>query len=573
MFTSTHSSDKSHKFSGIRFFGLVLTLALLAACGGDSDSGSVCVGDQCEAQPIAVQVGVVKGPLTGVAWEFTSADGESFSSSSGGDTSNFLFGLEDGTGASLITIDGMNETVLPILLEIDASGTGVTSSDGTPPTLTELRTLITEEMVRSGEPIIVTPLSTLATDLLLDGRAYTDLTPGEIAGIENDMNQVSAQVIAVFGFGAADGANVFTTPSAFVLPDQGIVSGAELQTMGGLRKANEAFALALDGGSTNAVGVANADGMLANVVLAFVDDRVIDGAGADGGIAGIPEFIAAAAAIMEADVSNIDTDIFAAAELVFTGQSVDPDADQQSLFNNLSAIGLGIPAITGSQVTVDFSQGSDGDGDPDSADPFPFDPSADSTNASGIADDGNGILDLADVPNAAADLDGDTVADLIDNCSSIDNSTFGSDVNPNQQDSDGDGVGDTCDSNPGDSSSFDDADLDGINTAFDNCPDIANGVNEAFPIDIGIDDDGIGNQTDTDGDGAGDACDDDDDNDGVDDGPDNAPRIASATVDADGDGIDDIGGLSPNGTELSGPDNCPGLNPGQEDLDLSLIHI
>lgn len=73
------------------------------------------------------------------------------------------------------------------------------------------------------------------------------------------------------------------------------------------------------------------------------------------------------------------------------------------------------------------------------------------------------------------DIDNDGIANNIDNCFQT--------ANPNQEDTDGDGIGDVCDD-------FNDSDNDGIADEVDNCPQIANP-----------------NQEDTDGDGFGDVCD------------------------------------------------------------------
>ncbi len=85
----------------------------------------------------------------------------------------------------------------------------------------------------------------------------------------------------------------------------------------------------------------------------------------------------------------------------------------------------------------------------------------------------------ADSSQCRVDKDGDNVSDNSDNCPDI--------ANPNQADTDHDGLGDVCDA---------DIDNDGVlnkgadGKALDNCPDVANR-----------------DQADDDGDGVGDACD------------------------------------------------------------------
>jgi hypothetical protein len=163
------------------------------------------------------------------------------------------------------------------------------------------------------------------------------------------------------------------------------------------------------------------------------------------------------------------------------------------------------------------------------------------------------------------DSDGDGVGNTCDNCPSV--------ANASQQDSDLDGKGDVCDncpiiSNPGQG----DGDGDGRGDACDNCPTIAN----ANQLDT--DGDGKGDlcdncvttpnptQTDTDGDGKGNACDNcatvanpsqtDTDGDGKGDACDNCVTVANSNqLDADGDGVG------------SACDNCPATpNPLQEDV-------
>jgi MYXO-CTERM domain-containing protein len=137
----------------------------------------------------------------------------------------------------------------------------------------------------------------------------------------------------------------------------------------------------------------------------------------------------------------------------------------------------------------------DGDGVPNATDNCPNIPNANQldTDGDGLGnvcdpdDDNDGYLDPIDVcpllpnpgnvhlddPRCNADQDGDNVSDTYDNCVSV--------ANPDQKDTDGDGIGDVCDN---------DMDNDGILNAADNCPLVKNR-----------------DQRDDDGDGIGDACD------------------------------------------------------------------
>ena len=134
------------------------------------------------------------------------------------------------------------------------------------------------------------------------------------------------------------------------------------------------------------------------------------------------------------------------------------------------------------------------------------------------------------------DRDGDSVGDICDNCPWV--------PNHNQSDADGDGIGDVCDICPNDPNN--DADGDGICGDADNCPNKPNGSNigtcmpgtdntgsscaTAADCVAGCSSNGICsmNQEDTDGDGVGDVCD-------------NCPNNCNTQqLDADGDGLGDV---------------------------------
>ena len=207
-------------------------------------------------------------------------------------------------------------------------------------------------------------------------------------------------------------------------------------------------------------------------------------------------------------------------------------------------------------------------------------------------------------------------------------------TNPDQKDSDGDGIGDACDGDTTKAAKTDtplnDADHDGIKDSEDICPFAADpdqatcllgdivaqpGGKWAHEVTQGyvgcacypdLDNDGIHtlkqkngqwvqndncpqianvDQKDTDGDGIGDACLVDTDTDGVPDYKDNCPTVfnpdqkknnsnlnqGAACVDADSDGVYDVYFIDAQGVGHQ-PDNCPNkANPDQKDSDKDLF--
>ncbi|MBD3217570.1 MAG: hypothetical protein GF310_04785 [candidate division Zixibacteria bacterium] len=216
--------------------------------------------------------------------------------------------------------------------------------------------------------------------------------------------------------------------------------------------------------------------------------------------------------------------------------------------------------------------------------------------------DGDGFPDMIDYcpllyTTTNIDTDGDGWGDQCDNCPDS--------ANPDQADLDGDGYGDACDIDVDEDGILDDGDGSGIAGDYpcpdsitadcdDNCPFIGNPEQEDY------DDDGLGDSCDNciyvynpdqinfDEDDLGDACDPDDDNDGVDENGDGLPEYNpcedSMTVNCDDNCIflynpyqgnadnDSVGNLCDDDDDNDGilddDDNCPlHYNPGQENMD------
>ena len=153
---------------------------------------------------------------------------------------------------------------------------------------------------------------------------------------------------------------------------------------------------------------------------------------------------------------------------------------------------LGNAAVGLQNNSITLNADTDQDGIVDLFDTCPATPSGETANADGCSE-------------SQLDPDNDSVFGEADNCPF----TF----NPNQVDTDGDGIGDICDS---------DDDNDGIPDGSDNCPLTSNN-----------------NQEDSDLDGIGNACDSDNDNDGVSDAIEIAMGTDPLGEDSDGDGYDD----------------------------------
>jgi len=103
-------------------------------------------------------------------------------------------------------------------LQADGSGATDLNTNTTPAILT-MRTLLTSQLLNSGAPIYITPLTTIALEI---ARQNADSAAGEFNGNNNSqishaefeaaLPVASALTIAAFGFGMDADINLFTTP-------------------------------------------------------------------------------------------------------------------------------------------------------------------------------------------------------------------------------------------------------------------------------------------------------------------------------------------------------------------------
>ena len=215
---------------------------------------------------------------------------------------------------------------------------------------------------------------------------------------------------------------------------------------------------------------------------------------------------------------------------------VDAVANAVSVVNTAAADTTVNPT---SSVAIEIAQAAEETIEEDVADVVSGEASVEEFEESTSAEAILGDVDTGDAP----DLDGDGLADAVDD------------------DDDGDGVSDSVDAFPRDSTESVDTDSDGIGNNADDDDD-ADGVadaTDAFPLDAS-------ETIDTDGDGVGNNADSDDDADGYADASDAFPLDDSEWVDTDGDGTgnnadtDDDGDLVPDVADIDPLDATVGGN-------------
>ena len=269
-----------------------------------------------------------------------------------------------------------------------------------------------------------------------------------------------------------------------------------------------------------------------------------------------------------------------------TGDNTDTDDDNDGVADANDAFPLDKNEYldtdgdgTGNNADTD----DDGDGTADTADAFPLNSGETlDTDGDGIGnnadpdDDNDGVVDGSDPDPLLVDTDSDGFKDGQDNCPSV--------ANQDQLNTDGDALGNACDT---------DDDGDGTADSTDNCPLLPNNQSDADSDSVGdacdadLDGDTVANnidncpsdansdQADVNNNGIGDVCDSDGDGDGVIDDIDNCPAVANSdqlNTDSDAQGNvcdsdDDNDGLADSAENTNGTDPLKADTDGDGVLD------
>ena len=585
----------THHLSLHRLMRVTTWMTLFIAFVGCSDSkhNAAVLEDDTDVEVVqssmALTGGGIKGPLANAVVTVYRIDVEA----------EGFKGLVAGSGSTNAQAQIQSLTLgfpisPPYLIEFTTDDDTVDVYTGVAPVITVMRSVITTELLNTGEQIYATPLTTMAVDLairnadfdgnLSDGDDSTNQPSwGDRDGDENpDTNLgdgtvtveeflsalpiAATQVKSTVGFGMGEEVDIFDTPP---LIDNTTDSAEEQENAALYRAAVEAV--------TAVVYQINeaTDTNDPNAVLAILANDLADGE-IDGEVDG------GTSALFDGDAGTAN----AAMELFEQDPNTLPIINGEGTVGDIKTILDDEKAETGNDETsttldaeaeletrpAERNPDIDDDGVPNDEDVFPndaneskdFDKDGLGDNAD-TDDDNDGVVDSDDAfpfnSDETTDTDGDGVGNNADSDDDGDNVPDSQDDFPldetrsNKTDQDNDGwpseqdADDNDVNNPG--TEFIDTDNDGLGDTSDTDDDNdgALDTNDAFPLDPleskDQDGDGIGDNTDTDVDG-----------DGVLNTLDLFPRNPFETIDTDGDGIgnnadeDDDGDKMPDLLEL-----------------------
>jgi len=479
---------------------LLATVFGLSACSGGGGGSSTPANPTVETKTITG--GATKGPLTNANVAIYEMN---FSAGSPPVPSD---AIDTGTTNNQARIQDLQLSFPlnpPYLLEFTATtatkdlSTCADPADLTScfaPVLTTMRTVVTEEMLTSGQNVYATPLTTMAVQMAMQQNA------ADTAGFLTNLDMAARRVASTLGFGMSSSIDIFNTPP---LVDETTDTDEKLGNTASYRSAIEAMGAVVHQIQQNS-SAANGSAVLDELADDLASDGTIDGNTSSGTSTVVTSSTLQALAYEPKDLTIPNT------TKKVSGVTTELQNETSSTGTNTDTTALGSVEviIEPAQLNEDI----DGDGVFNVNDAFPRNPLADTDT------DGDRLPDVVYQDAGTADSNGDGFVDRL----------FPAVVDitaPSDTDDDNDGWADDEDDYPLDASRFLDPaghrDVDSIPNGVDNCPLIANE-----------------DQTDTDGDGVGDACSDDNDGDGVIDSVDNCEFIANTGQgDYDVDGVGD----------------------------------
>ncbi len=528
---------------------LALMILMLAACGGSTqdhvdidnpvvDDGGDGGGGGGDPVTRSVGGGGIKGPLVDAVVTVYEIDPTDLANGFKGDV------VTTATTNAQAQITGL---FLPFpfseayILEFTSDADTTDIYTGVAPVITTMRTVLTLDLLNSGEQIYATPLTTMAVDIAAinadsntapwDDRSDTTLgdSTATVDEFLSALPIAAAQVKSTMGFGISQDIDIFDTPP---LIDDTTDTLEEQEDAAAYRAAVEALT-AVVAQIDNATGTEDPNAVL-TALTSDLGDGEIDGKtdGVTEDIYGGEDDSADAAAdatleLFEQDPATLPIPNDPDGKTVGDMKEI-IDAEKADLGND------SVPTEIDTTEEVDLKPAEtnpdiDGDGVPNDVDAFPEDDRyREDNDKDGIPDDsfdtsGNVISD----PFADTDDDNDGVPDgddafPLDPEEQVDTDSDGTGNNADTDD-DGDGVSDGADDFPLDGTKSDATDADG----------------DGWPVEQDADDNDADNPgttfLDTDGDGVGNDTDTDDDNDGVPDTDDAFPTNASEQKDQDGD--------------------------------------
>jgi hypothetical protein len=518
--------------------------ALMAGCFGNS-SDDDDTGGGSTPTTTSVDGGGVKGPLVNAVATLYELDPSA---------ANFKGAVVDtGLTDSQARITGIEipaGTEPPFLLEFTSDEDTTDLTTGQAPVITEMRTVLTQDMLDAGVPVYATPLTTMAVDLAIrnadlntgvwavegsgDGTRDLDTDDDAVNEFSVNLNNgaktvdefltalpiAAAQVKSTLGFGMGAEIDIFDTPPII---DATAETEEQQEQAASYRAAVEAVTAVVHE-INEATGNGDPDEVL-GVLAGDLADGTIDGE-VDGAVSEIygdddstnGEAAANTLQLLQQDPESLPIPNDPEGRTV--GEMRQIVVDERTDLGNDDVAEVIDETETVELKPAETNPDIDSDGVPNDQDAFPNDPEEQRDfDRDGIGnnadpdDDNDGVPDVSDAfpfnVNESVDTDGDGIGNNVDT------------------DDDGDGVPDADDDFPLDESRQNAEDQD----------------NDGWPSEQDADDldaDNPGTDfVDTDGDGVGDATDADDDNDGVPDAQDAFRLDARYFRDMDGDGLAD----------------------------------